>query len=180
MGFHAAGDRDRLVNVAGGDMANNRILFILSIIVPILFVFAMPSEAFDKSAYIPSSMPQIINENKDVLLMEGVDYSISAALFKYRITVSFTKELREINADTKTLIEMWAKSLNRKPYADMYKHEFLVQIDGVDYWIPMQEQVLPYMGNELEIGDNFTLYIVLIGAVKGNWVFLATEFEAKQ
>ncbi len=61
---------------------------------------------------------------------------------------------------------------------ELYKHEFLVREGGEDLWIPVQEQLLPYMGTELKVGEEFALYIVLAGTVKGKWVFLATEFAA--
>lgn len=136
---------------------------------------------FDYSAYEPSSVPEIIEEHRDIFFKEGemVDFHFSAILFKYRITVEFTKKLREIKPEKKLFVEKWVKSFKYDPaFIDVYKHELLIQVDGTDYWIPIQEQLLPYMGNELVVGSKFDLYIIFVGTVKDKWMFLATEFNS--
>ncbi len=99
-------------------------------------------------------------------------------MFKYRIRVPFTNESREIGPEKIKFIEMWVNALVRIPeLIKLYKHEILIKSEDKDYWIPMQEQVLPYMNKELKIGKQFDLYIILAGTIKDEWVFLATEFK---
>jgi len=154
-------------------------------IISLFFVIITVSsaQAFDYKAYKPTTINQIIKEHQGTFFQDGeiFDYFISAYTFKYKINVKFTKKLREISPDTKELINRWGKSLKvDSNFIELYKHEFLVQQGDNNYWIPVQEPLLPYMGNEVKVGGEFEIYIFLIGTVKDKWVFLATEFQVKK
>lgn len=136
---------------------------------------------FDYDSYQPSSLPNIINDQKDTFFPNDqvVDHTIDANPSKYIINCIFTKDLREINPNKIEFIQIWGKTLGHPEFANLYKYEFQVRQGGKDYWIPIQDPLLPYMGNELKIGQQFDLYIILAGTVKDEWVFLATEFSTK-
>ena len=75
-------------------------------------------------------------------------------------------------------VPLQALSLGQsKEFTDSYKYEFLIQEGDTEIWVPMQEQVLPYMAEELTIGKSFEVYYILAGINKGDWLFLGTEFQ---
>lgn len=107
------------------------------------------------------------------------DYVISAATFKYRIPVTFTKELRKISKNNKTIIKAWQKALRvQTDFIERYQHEFKAVFGKETYWIPVQEALLPHMGSELHPGDKFDLYVIVIGAINNKLVFMTTEFKS--
>lgn len=65
---------------------------------------------------------------------------------------------------------------------DLFETELLFKENGVEYWLPVQKQVIPYFAQELKKGDQVTLFLIWIGAYKNagswDWVFLVNEFEA--
>ncbi len=156
--------------------------FLASVIAVFAVASAATSAAFDYSAYKPSSIQGIISEHHDTFLKdaEEIDYSFSGVVFKYRVAVEYTGKLRDMDSDKKFFLDQWVKSVQYdSAFVDLYKREMLVREDGEDHWIPVQEQLLPYMEDELAEGSKFHLYVAFIGTSKGKWVFLATDFDAR-
>jgi hypothetical protein len=80
------------------------------------------------------------------------------------------------------LIAGWIKTTGRSPeIAKVFDTEFLFLEDSVEYWLPVQSQVIPFFAKELKKGDKVTLYTIWIGgykcAGKWDWIFLVNEFE---
>lgn len=151
------------------------------LILSILFCIAPARAEFDFDAYQQSGFAEIKAAHAEDLLKasrEG-DYAVSAATFKYRMPVIFTKDLRKLSGNNRTVIKAWQTSL-RVPagFVELYQHEFRAEFGGETYWIPVQEKLLLPMGSELHPGDKFELYVVLIGAINSKPVFLATEFKS--
>jgi len=148
----------------------------------ILFFILMPAYAeFDFDAYQTTSFADIKASHRDDLLKasQKSDYVISAATFKYRMTVTFTKKLRKLSANNKTVINAWQNALRvSDDFVNLYQYEFKAVFGKESYWIPVQEELLPHMGSELHAGDKFELYIIVIGAIKNRLVFLTTEFKS--
>ena len=138
----------------------------------ILFVVITPAHAeFDFDAYPASTFAEINARHADDLLTGSRNngYTVSTETFKYHIPVSFNK----------AVITAWQTTL-RVPddFVNRYQREFKVVFDKHTYWIPVQEGLLPAMGAELQAGDRFELYIIVIGAIKNRLVFLTTEFKS--
>lgn len=136
---------------------------------------------FDFDAYPSTTFSDIKARHSDDLrkARRESDYTISAVTFKYSLLVIFSKELREITPDNKTVIAAWQNAL-RVPddFVNRYRHEFKVVFGKETYWIPVQEELLPQMGSELLPGDKFELYVIVIGAIKNRLVFLMTQFKS--
>ncbi len=148
----------------------------------IVFFVITPAYAdFDFDAYQRSSFAEIKTSHSVDLLKtsRSSEYVISAATFKYRIPVIFSKQLRTITADNQAVIKAWQTTL-RVPddFINLYRQEFKVVFGKDTYWIPVQEELLPAMGSELHEGDTFELYVIVIGAIKDRLVFLTTEFKS--
>jgi hypothetical protein len=81
----------------------------------------------------------------------------------------------------------WATSvsaqMSREQVAALFRSEGLFREDSTEYWLPVQSQLIPYMKEELRVGDEVTLYLVWIGALKSSSaeldrVFLVNNFPA--
>lgn len=152
------------------------------VIALILAFFPVVSQAeFDFDAYQLARLNDIKTIHADKLFKASQNngYAVTTSTSKYRMLITFSKELRKINPNNKKIISAWQKSL-RIPveFVERYQQEFKVVLDKETYWIPVQETLLPYMGSELHSGDKFELYIILIGAINNKLVFLTTEFKS--
>jgi len=136
---------------------------------------------FDFAAYQRATIPQILEKHKteECRKTKPGESIYSAYGYKYRIVTTFSRELRPLSPDMKVFLAEYGKSMPwSKDVVKAYKNEFLVQESGNDYWVPMQEQLIPAMEKELKKGQRFELYLVVIGATNSRCVFIGTEFNA--
>ncbi len=104
---------------------------------------------------------------------------IAAGSFKYRVRVTYTGQQRDIRVSVRQLISNWVKSLDLNPkLLDLFKQEILVREAGSQYWLPIQEQLLPHVAREVRTGDLVDLYIMRVGSAKTESVFIVNEFQA--
>lgn len=95
--------------------------------------------------------------------------------------MSYTGQHRGIKASVRDLIVKWVKSLGHNPKVlDLFKHEILVRERSSQYWLPIQEQLLPHVAQELRPGHLVDLYIMRVGSTKMEWVFIVNEFQARR
>ena len=136
---------------------------------------------FDYSSYRPAAFADIKSAHTDTLLAASRNNRpvVSGTTFKYRLPVVFSRELRKLSAANKAVMQAWQDSLRvPEEFVQLYQHEFKVVFGDEAYWIPVQEALLLPMSSELHPGDPFELYLILIGAVDNELVFLATEFRS--
>jgi hypothetical protein len=154
----------------------------LTVLVVTLVVVASSGAAeFDPTAYNRSTISGILEKHKATECRKFTEPTtvISGATYKYRIITNFSRDLRPLSKDAKELIKRFGKSVpSNQRIVEMYQNELLVQENGADYWVPVQEQLIPAMGDELKQGQRFELYVALIGAINNRCVFIATEFNA--
>jgi hypothetical protein len=136
---------------------------------------------FDYAAYKRATIPEILErheatECRPTAPRESV---YSAYAYKYRFITVFSRELRPISEETKEFLRRYGKAFRwNQDVVESYKHEFLVRDGGKDYWVPVQDPLLPAMGQELKKGQRFELYIAVLGATHNRCLFVATEFDA--
>jgi hypothetical protein len=99
------------------------------------------------------------------------------------IRVKYTGKSRAVSDVKKDFLKMWAKtfSLNTDEYAALYEKDLLFTENGVEYWLPVQNPVIPYFAKELKEGEEVDIYIVRAGGVCKkkvcDWLFLVEEFQ---
>lgn len=142
------------------------------------------AQQFDYAAYTQTTFHNIItqeqNQSYDQTKPPKVaDFiQLECKVSKYRISCCYSNALRPISEKKKDLIKQWVEILEINPaLASLYRHEILVNDGSGDRWIPMQEQLFPYINQELVKNDTIELFIVFIGKVDSELVFIATEFE---
>jgi hypothetical protein len=62
----------------------------------------------------------------------------------------------------------------------LFAQEGLFIEDGVEYWLPIQTPLIPYLKEEEAPGELVALFVIWAGATKNNdtveWVFLVNNF----
>jgi hypothetical protein len=69
----------------------------------------------------------------------------------------------------------------REEYVRLFDTEFLFTENLVEYWLPVQSPLIQHLQEVLRKGDDVTLYVAWVGAIKESsrldWVFFVNEFE---
>ena len=136
-------------------------------------------EDWDK--YKPRTLDEIINQHsKDAPSAKG--FLFTGDLFPSRVKVLYTAQQRPLNKERKHFISQFFKSVNRLELAELFTSEFLFKEGSVQYWLPVQEQLIEHFKRELKNGDKTVLFVNWIGAYNSNgkvdWIFIVNEFEA--
>jgi hypothetical protein len=102
-----------------------------------------------------------------------------------KVEVVFTGKSRPITRARKTFIGMWFGMLRteQQKQAELYEHEYLYKEGEVEYWLPTSKPITKYFDKELKPGDKMELYLISIGAYRGegdiDCVLLVEEFQKK-
>jgi hypothetical protein len=102
-----------------------------------------------------------------------------------KVEVVFTGKSRLLLKARKTFIETWFGMLrsDQKEFAELYESEYLYKEGEVEYWLPTSKPITKYFDKELKPGDKMDLYLISIGAYRGDddidCVLLVEEFQKK-
>ena len=93
---------------------------------------------------------------------------LSAVNFPTSVEVKYLGETRRIGKERKKAVDKWLREYARKPDAKMfYTNEFLVEEDGVKYWIMAHENtVVARLSGYSRINDEVSLRLKIPGFYK--------------
>ena len=99
------------------------------------------------------------------------------------VTAEYTGRFREISEERIFLIEAWSGIFSperQQRIIDNLKHEVLLIENLQEYWIPVQEPLIPFMENELTKNEPVTVFIIWVGTTylgeETDHVFVIGEF----
>lgn len=102
------------------------------------------------------------------------------------VSFEYSGEFREISEERKILIQAWSGifgSEKGKQIREILKHEVLLKENGKEFWIPVQEPLIPYMQNELTEGGEVIVFIIWVGSSflsdETDHVFVIGEFSGQ-
>lgn len=132
---------------------------------------------FDFDSYNNASLGEILEHHKDDFGVD-FDYGYCAKVIKYCVPVKYMGEIEEIQSERASFIKNWGKSLSiAEELIESYKHQVFVSDGDVSIQIPMQEQVIPFLKDEIRPDENISIYLIFAGVDRGRYVFLGTEFS---
>ena len=140
----------------------------------ILAVFALAAStaaAADWSRYTPQPIDD---------LLRGMPRPTGLAItpeIPIRSRVRYSGEFRPLADDSRRLISAWTKSMNVPAAADAFRQEIRIQEPGGDYWVPVQESLVPAMRSELKSGDQIEVFLIFVGHVDGRPLLLVNAFN---
>ena len=103
---------------------------------------------------------------------------LECGVLKYRVQCSYSNIRRPIPEKKKNVIILWMEMLRfDTTLSSLYQQEILVTEDSREYWMPIQEQLSSYMNQELVDSDTIELFIIYIGKIESEFVFITTEFD---
>lgn len=142
-----------------------------------------PTSVWD--AYTPSTIKEIIGEfEEEVGSVELGNMSIYP-FPAFRVKMVFLDVCRDLQQGRIDLLTTWSKQFNPQNTTKLlrvHKHECLFKEGKNEFWLPIQEQLLPYLRQEVDKGEDVTLYIRWMGINREvkeiDWVFWIAEFQA--
>lgn len=142
--------------------------------------------------YTPNTLANIIVLNHELLATDHYPtlYIEVSTDYQYPSTVEviYSGEIRELDPVKDFLIQNWTGSLSedlRSYFQKAFQHEILVIEADVEYWLPIQEALIPFLEDEVDPGNKMLIYVVWIGAhipdanTQPESVFLINEFKAR-
>jgi hypothetical protein len=134
--------------------------------------------------YQPRTLASIIKNTTDEVnpgsdLLIWVNYGDDTPSI---VKVEYTGEFRELSEIRKTLVRMWSHryGITEAQALVLFQHEGRFVENGVNYWMPVQSHLIPYMEDELQIGQKVELLVVWPGVVNENgesiWIFFVNTF----
>lgn len=137
-----------------------------------------PTEIKDLVAEIESVKPPAKFEERSVF------NNALAMNFPNRIKLEYTGETRDLSEDAETMFKSWVSVLGRKEEDFIiFEREMLFKDGDIKYWMPVQSALIPYFQDEITKGNPVTLYVMLLGGVKGEntnewqWIIIVNEFR---
>lgn len=140
------------------------------------------------SDYKPRLLSDIINEVQDLVINDINDDSFwlnGGDPRKAEVMATYTGEFRPMEGLKPMGILTWAKigfppTVNGKPLEELFVNEGKFIVEGNEYWMPIQDQLIPFMKDELAPGDEVPLLLVWAGAMKFGgkleWLFIVNNF----
>lgn len=116
----------------------------------------------------------------------GMTINAAAAARPYRISGNYLGELRPIsNVKVEFIRKWWGSALKiGEDFTHLFENELLFEVEGAQYWMPVQRQVLPYFHKELTKGDAIDLYVMILGTIDNEneheWIIIVNEFQKTQ
>jgi hypothetical protein len=103
----------------------------------------------------------------------------------FRVNLTYLDEYRSIIESSKNLLSIWVLFLRpeNEEFMNLYQQEvlFLDETTQTEYWIPVQEPIIPYMKVELGKWSRITAYLMFLGADQStrpiDYVFWMTEYD---
>ena len=139
---------------------------------------------FDYASYTQTTLQNIIMEEQEDNKAQvsdkkpAPDFQLECKIAKYRVSCRYSNDLRPISEKKKSLIMGWMEMFKfDTKFASLYKQEIRVSEGTSEHWIPIQEQLLPHIKQELDTNDRIELFIIVLGRVESEIVFIATEYE---
>jgi hypothetical protein len=113
----------------------------------------------------------------------GSDEGVNLGSAPVRARVIYTGISRPTVAAKWQFISFYMDSVGNPEFANKFTTEMLFIENGVKFWLPVQDVLLPYFEEELRAGESVILFAEWIGATYpkrgagGLHVFLVNEFE---
>jgi hypothetical protein len=126
---------------------------------------SMRNPNFDYDRYKPITMKALMDTLAVILQAESTGIYIPGVDFSVKVDMVFGGMQRDMDPGKLTALNFAFKSVSFQRAVNLYQHEVLFKDGSDEYWIPVQENILPVMGKELVKGDKVSLYIVWFGAV---------------
>ena len=142
----------------------------------VVYLMASATANADWSDYSPGTLREIVDRHTEIL---GEADTLLVPGLKRIVHVEFGGEIRPLSDNARSAIAEWVFSMQLSTdIAELFHAEALFYEDGTEHWLPIQQQLVPHLEEEVAAGNSAVLYILWIGYEAPTWIFLINEFQA--
>ncbi len=153
-------------------------LFLVSVLVLVL-LSSMASGQFDYSRYRRATL-DTLDQHLASMLDGTSGYTISTGEAAYRVRVVYGETTRPITPAALEFLRTCHKLLGMKVNVeDLFQHELLVSDGHREYWLAVQEPLLPSFEAEVERDQEIDIFITCAGAYRSTLVYTINEFTTE-
>jgi len=102
----------------------------------------------------------------------------------FRVVVVYEGESRPIAPERMAIWGAYLMAFHPDRAAELaglYETEILFSVEGAEYWMPIQSPLIPFLEDEVPVGEEVTLFIAFLGinhqAEEKEWIFWINEFN---
>jgi len=144
----------------------------------LLLLLVSVSFGINPSLYSNQSLTDLIEANHNIT--EQYESGMSFGDGRYKCVAIYTGEYRGIGADKLGFIRAFLSMLNYDlSFADYYVYEVRFEESDCSFWIPVQDNLIPYFEAEVSNDDAIVIYYTYLGFDHDSdeWIFLINDFE---
>ena len=133
------------------------------------------------SKYEPTALKDIIENFSGEV--SGFDAGVTVYFDEdYQVRVIYTGKYRPISNCAINIWDTFRGMRGLVGLSDLYKNEALFKEDEAEYWIPVQEQLIPFFKKEVAENQEVNLYISWLGMYHQDschmeWIFFDVDFK---
>lgn len=113
---------------------------------------------------------------------EEVLSNITFDNYGYFNVAKYLGEYRNIDSMKLNLLNGIFKSIGANGLIDKYKIEVFLNIDGLNFWFPLQDTLVNFWKEEIKKDDNVIVYFRIFGAInrppESKWLFCIHRFDS--
>ncbi len=141
--------------------------------------------SFQYDAYTSSVLSDVAKDYDRIIdedwakVPSGKDFVlIEARPAPIKVKLVFCNEVRPLTKEHRQIVQGWLTSKGAATvYKDLFQKEIRVREDQIDYWLPIQDQLIPYLRKEIQTNEMAEFYITYFGAYNHDHVFVIHEFQ---
>ncbi len=133
--------------------------------------------------YQLTTLDELIQQFEPEMTAHGAGLSIYPDAV-FRVVVVYEGESRPISSDRMAIWNAYLMAFHPDrlaELADLYETEILFSVEDAEYWMPIQTSLIPFLEDEVPVGEEVTLFIAFLGinhqAEEKEWVFWINEFN---
>ena len=115
---------------------------------------------------------------RTIPVTKNVSYVGIPQAYKFLIKGEFTGGIRKISSERLKFIANWGKGMGTPDYTARYATEVEIRAQGLSTWVPIQENLMREFKDEVKLNAETKFYMMYIGAMGEDRVFLVNEFDA--
>jgi len=137
---------------------------------------------FNYARYTPTTMKDLLVKLDDILEGEQKGIYVSYGNISSKVDLICAGEIRPMDVRKFNVMNITFSSVaSMTQLVNLFQHEVLFTEDSSQYWLPVQELIMPNLVSELKQGDKVSLYVYWLGAIieeggEYELLFLVNEF----
>jgi hypothetical protein len=96
---------------------------------------------------------------------------------KFLVTAVYTGKFRKMAPNRLEFVAAWGKSMGAQDFTQHFVDEIEVRAEGMTAWLSLQDVLVDYFRGEVKPGASLQFWMMYLGAIQQDRVFVVNEFQ---